>query len=132
MGKTKKAISPKGSPPELLLLIEKNIRTRAKESDLRLYGLANRIDMTEAGFPLSISTGSLSLRTLQKIASVLHRPVFFFFWDAETQDQPLSTYITFSQREEELHMLKEKVKQLEAVVAYQSSVIKSLEEQKFL
>jgi transcriptional regulator with XRE-family HTH domain len=58
--------------------LEANIRQQAKATGVTLAELAKRIEMTEAGFYKMLSTDSIKLKTLKKIAEVLQRPVSYF------------------------------------------------------
>ncbi|NCD70072.1 helix-turn-helix domain-containing protein [Mucilaginibacter agri] len=59
--------------------IEVNIRQHAKHQRMTLCDLAAAIDMTEAGFYKMLSTDSMKVKTLKKIAEVLNLPVNIFF-----------------------------------------------------
>ncbi|WP_158826686.1 helix-turn-helix domain-containing protein [Mucilaginibacter lacusdianchii] len=58
--------------------LEANIRQQAKQMGVTLSDLAKNIEMTEAGFYKMLSTDSIKLKTLKKIAEVLKKPVSFF------------------------------------------------------
>lgn len=59
--------------------IEQNIRQHAKHQRITLSELAAGIDMTEAGFYKMLSTESIKVKTLRKIAEFLKIPINTFF-----------------------------------------------------
>ncbi|WCT14738.1 helix-turn-helix domain-containing protein [Mucilaginibacter jinjuensis] len=59
--------------------IEQNIRQHAKHQRITLSELAAGIDMTEAGFYKMLSTESIKVKTLRKIAEFLKIPIHTFF-----------------------------------------------------
>ena len=59
--------------------IEQNIRQHAKHQRITLSELAAGIDMTEAGFYKMLSTESIKVKTLRKIAEFLKIPIQTFF-----------------------------------------------------
>jgi transcriptional regulator with XRE-family HTH domain len=59
--------------------IEQNIRQHAKHQRITLSELAAGIDMTEAGFYKMLSTESIKVKTLRKIAEFLKIPIHSFF-----------------------------------------------------
>jgi transcriptional regulator with XRE-family HTH domain len=59
--------------------IEQNIRQHAKHQRITLSELAAGIDMTEAGFYKMLSTESIKVKTLRKIAEFLKVPIQTFF-----------------------------------------------------
>ncbi len=59
--------------------IEQNIRQHAKHQRITLSELAAGIDMTEAGFYKMLSTESIKVKTLRKIAEFLKIPIHAFF-----------------------------------------------------
>jgi transcriptional regulator with XRE-family HTH domain len=62
-------------------IIERNIRQQAKGLGMTLSDLAKHIEMTEAGFYKMLSTESIKVKTLRKIAEVLKQPIPFFLQD---------------------------------------------------
>ncbi|MBS7563773.1 helix-turn-helix transcriptional regulator [Mucilaginibacter sp. Bleaf8] len=58
--------------------LEVNIRQQAKVKGITLAELAKDIEMTEAGFYKMLSTDSIKLKTLKKIAEVLQMPISYF------------------------------------------------------
>jgi transcriptional regulator with XRE-family HTH domain len=59
--------------------IERNIRQLTKANGMTLAELAKAIEMTEAGFYKMLSTESMKVKTLIKLAEVLKQPVTDFF-----------------------------------------------------
>lgn len=59
--------------------IERNIRQLTKANGMTLAELAKAIEMTEAGFYKMLSTESMKVKTLVKLAEVLKQPVTGFF-----------------------------------------------------
>jgi len=59
-------------------VIERNIRQQTKVRGMTLAELVKHIDMTEAGFYKMLSTESIKVKTLRRIAEVLQQPVTFF------------------------------------------------------
>ena len=59
--------------------IERNIRHLTKAHGMTLAELAKSIEMTEAGFYKMLSTESMKVKTLIKLAEVLKQPVAAFF-----------------------------------------------------
>lgn len=58
--------------------LEVNIRQQAKSLGITLADLAKQIEMTEAGFYKMLSTDSIKVKTLKKIAEVLQKPMVYF------------------------------------------------------
>jgi transcriptional regulator with XRE-family HTH domain len=59
-------------------LLERNIRQQAKAKGITLSDLVKHIEMTEAGFYKMLSSESIKVKTLRKIAEVLQQPISFF------------------------------------------------------
>ncbi|MFD1255746.1 helix-turn-helix domain-containing protein [Mucilaginibacter terrae] len=59
-------------------IMERNIRQQSKALGITLSDLAKNIEMTEAGFYKMLSTDSIKVKTLKKIAEVLKQPIPFF------------------------------------------------------
>ncbi|MCJ8209675.1 helix-turn-helix transcriptional regulator [Mucilaginibacter sp. RS28] len=64
--------------------IESKIRLLAKQRKITLSELSSAIGMTEAGFYKMLSTDSIKVKTLKKIAEALHQPIVVFFEEEKT------------------------------------------------
>ncbi|QJD94738.1 helix-turn-helix domain-containing protein [Mucilaginibacter robiniae] len=73
--------------------IEVNIRQQTKVKRITLADLAQLIDMTEAGFYKMLSSESIKVKTLKKVAEVLQQPVEFFLKEQPQTEKAQSQYI---------------------------------------
>jgi transcriptional regulator with XRE-family HTH domain len=74
----------------LLKIIELNIRQQTKARGMTLAELSQHIKMTEAGFYKMLSSESIKLKTLKKIADVLLQPIEFFLTEQKPEKRKAS------------------------------------------
>ncbi|OKS85793.1 helix-turn-helix domain-containing protein [Mucilaginibacter polytrichastri] len=111
--------------------IEQNIRQHAKHQKITLSELSSGIDMTEAGFYKMLSTESVKVKTLRKIAEVLKLPIQLFFEEC-TLTKNVNGYIRKSEPNElpnqaeyltERDALKKQIELLESQINDKNKII---------
>lgn len=73
-------------------VVESNIRQQAKTAGITLAYLAQLIEMTEAGFYKMLSSESIKVKTLKKIAEVFHQPIEFFLKEQSSVEKAQAKY----------------------------------------
>lgn len=112
-------------------VIERNIRQHAKHQRVTLSELAGGIDMTEAGFYKMLSTESIKVKTLRKIAEFLKIPIQAFFEEFGTpRNGKVSTWQTDqggnTESNAECNGLKKQIELLESQIADKNKIIELL------
>lgn len=64
---------------DIFRAIEQNIRLFTKRKGITLSELISSIEMTEGGFYRMLTTGSMKIKTLEKISQELEAPIKNFF-----------------------------------------------------
>ena len=61
--------------------LELKIKDLARQKDLSMRKVCQKIDMSENGLALGLRNNTIKLDTLSKISEVLHIPITYFFTD---------------------------------------------------
>lgn len=92
------------------------IKKLAKDKNISLKELADKINMTEGGFFQSFRNETLKVSALEKISDVLNVPINYFFDDEKDFDNSNNG------------LLKDKIKELQSELSEKNKYIKVLEE----
>jgi transcriptional regulator with XRE-family HTH domain len=117
-----------------------NLKDIVRECGKSLYELANDIEITEAGLHKMLTTGSMKIKTLKKIAEALNRPITAFFNGDTTIQSIKGSYNTQqsastwndqqAEYKYETKALKDKIVLLERTINDKEEIIKHLKEKK--
>jgi transcriptional regulator with XRE-family HTH domain len=118
----------------LMQVLEQNIRQRSKALGITLSDLCKHIEMTEAGFYKMLTTESIKVKTLRKIAEVLEMPVTAFLKNRNTQTgYPTPDDLMLAEPEteynNEVDVLKKQIKQLKSQLRDKEKIISLMSKQ---